>query len=59
MVHFNKKYTGLNMHTTHNTVYAVRFAHANRAFGTTSHTPIPLAIIITWMHGYPLLFLQK
>jgi hypothetical protein len=25
-----------------NTVYAVRFAHPNYAFGTTSQTPIPL-----------------
>ena len=25
-----------------NTVYAVRFANLNCAFGTTSHTPIPL-----------------
>ena len=26
----------------YNTVYAVRFAHPNSAFGGTSHTPIPL-----------------
>lgn len=25
-----------------NTVYAVRYAHPNCAFGTTSHTPKPL-----------------
>lgn len=28
-----------------NTVYAVRYAHPNCAFGTTSHTPKPLAEI--------------
>jgi len=26
-----------------NTVYTVRYAHANCAFGTTSHTPKPLS----------------
>jgi hypothetical protein len=26
-----------------NTVYAVRYAHPNCAFGTTSHTPKPLS----------------
>jgi len=31
--------------TSPNTVYTVRFAHLNCAFGTTSHTPIPLGVI--------------
>ena len=37
--------------TADNTVYAVRYAHPNCAFGTTSHTPKPLYAIATIIRG--------
>jgi len=47
--------------TAYNRAYlatAIAFAQI-QPDGWTSDTLGTLAIIITWMHGYPLLFLQK